>query len=62
MTFIRSALKAFLGAAVALVGSLALIITGDETLSDISTAEAIVVAGEVLAVFAGVYFPTNKSA
>ena len=62
MTFVRSAAKAFIGAAIALVGSLALIITGDETLSDISTAEAIVVAGEVLAVFAGVYFPTNKSA
>ncbi len=62
MTFVKKAAKAFLGATVALVGSLALIITGDETLSDISTAEALVVAGEVLGVFAAVYFPTNKSA
>ena len=62
MTFVRSSAKAFIGAAIALVGSLALIVTGDETLADVTTAEALVVAGEVLAVFAGVWYLPNKSA
>lgn len=61
MEFFKIAAKAFIGAAIALVGSLALIITGDETLADVTTAEALVVAGEVLAVFAGVWFLPNKT-
>ncbi len=61
MTFIKGAIKAFIGAAIALVGSLALIVTGDETLVNVTQAEWLVVIGEVLAVFAGVYFPTNKT-
>ncbi len=60
MKFIRSALKAFVGATTALIGSLALLVTGDETLANVTQAEWIVVAGEVLAVFAAIYFPTNK--
>ena len=60
MTFIKGAAKAFIGASIALVGSLALIVTGDETLANVTQAEWLVVTGEVLAVFAGVYFPTNK--
>jgi hypothetical protein len=62
MTFIKSAIKAFFGAAIALVGSLALLVTGDETLANVTQAEWLVVTGEVLAVFSAVYFPTNKTA
>lgn len=61
MTFIKGAIKAFIGAFIALVGSLALIVTGDETLANVTQAEWLVVTGEVLAVFAGVYFPANKT-
>ncbi len=61
MTFIKGAIKAFIGAGIALVGSLALIVTGDETLVNVTQAEWLIVVGEVLAVFAGVYFPTNKT-
>ena len=61
MTFIKGALKAFLGAAAALAGSLALLVTGDETLANVTQAEWIVVAGEVIAVFSAVYFPVNKT-
>ncbi len=61
MTFVKSAIKAFLGALIALVGSLALLVTGDETLANVTQAEWLVVAGEVLAVFSAVYFPTNKT-
>jgi len=62
MTFIKSAAKAFIGAAIALVGSLALIVTGDETLANVTQAEWLVVIGEVLGVFAGVWFLPNRSA
>ncbi len=61
MTFIRGALKAFLGALAAFVGSLALLVTGDETLANVTQAEWIVVAGEVIGVFSAVYFPKNKT-
>ena len=60
MEFVKQAAKAFIGAAITLVGSLALIVTGDETLADITQAELLVVIGEVLAVFAGVWYLPNK--
>ena len=60
MVFVRSAAKAFVGAIIALVGGLAFVITGDEGFSDVTTNEWLIVAGEALAVFVGVYFVPNK--
>ena len=60
MTFVKGAAKAFAGAIIVLVGALAVVITGDEGFGDVTTAEWLIVSGEVLAVFAGVYFVPNK--
>lgn len=52
--------KAFAGAAVALLGSLSLFITGGETLADVTQGEWINVAINVLATFGIVYRVPNK--
>ena len=62
MTFIQKSAKAFLGATAALIGGLIIVITGSEGFSDVTTNEWLIVVGQVVAVFAAVYFPTNKSA
>lgn len=60
MTWIKTAAKAFIGALIALIGGLVIVVTGSEGFADVTTNEWLVVVGQTLAVFAGVYFPTNK--
>lgn len=59
MTFIKGAAKAFVGAAIAAAGALGLVVTGNETFHDVTTAEWIAVVVGVLAVFGGVYRTKN---
>lgn len=61
MTFIQKAAKAFVGATIAAIGGLVIVITGAEGFADVTTNEWLVVAAQTLGVFAGVYFPTNKT-
>ncbi len=61
MTFVQRSAKAFIGAAIAAIGGLVIVVTGSEGFGDVTTNEWLIVAGQTLAVFAGVYFPTNKT-
>jgi hypothetical protein len=60
MKFIGQALRAFYAAAVALVGSLATTLTGDQNLGDITTQQWLIVVGVTLAAFGGVYGLSNR--
>ena len=53
--------KAIYGTLVSVVGSLALLVTGDETLSSVTQGEWLVVGAEALAVFGVVFGVTNKT-
>lgn len=61
MTFIQKTAKAFLGALTALIGGLLLVVTGNEGFGDVTTAEWLLVALQVIGVFSAVYFPSNKT-
>ena len=53
--------KAIYGTIAAVIGSLALLLTGDEGFTDISTREWLIVAGEALAVGGIVFGVKNKT-
>ncbi len=52
--------KAIAGGAAALVGGLLLVVTGNETLADVTTAEWLLVAGQVLGTYGFVYAVRNQ--
>jgi hypothetical protein len=60
MKFIGQALRAFYAAAVALVGSLATTLSGDQSLGDITTQQWLIAIGFTLAAFGGVYGISNR--
>lgn len=54
--------KAVAAGLAALVGSLALVISGNETFADVSTLEWLIVAGHVLGSYGFVWYVPNKPA
>jgi len=52
--------KAIAGGLAALVGALAVVITGNETFTDVTVSEWLFVAAQVLAVYGVVYLVPNK--
>jgi len=60
ITFLKYASKAFVGAAVAGISALLLVVTGNETFTDVTFAEWLLVLLAIFGTFGATYKVTNK--